>query len=76
MKDLTIKQAMLLEAIDYFINQNGYSPTIRELSSILNVDIKPVFEKLIVLENKGYITTVNGKARTIRVIKHIENDKV
>ena len=74
---LTIKQAMLLEAIEYFINENGYSPTVRELSKILNIDIKPVFEKLIILENKGYISTVNGKARTIKVLKHIEaNEKV
>ena len=66
---------MLLEAIEYFINENGYSPTVRELSKILNIDIKPVFEKLIILENKGYISTVNGKARTIKVLKHIESDE-
>ena len=29
---LTIKQKMLLEAIEWFINEYGYSPTNRELS--------------------------------------------
>ena len=32
---LTIKQKMLLEAIEWFINEYGYSPTNRELANIL-----------------------------------------
>ena len=34
---LTIKQKMLLEAIEWFINEYGYSPTNRELANILKL---------------------------------------
>lgn len=71
---LTIKQKILLEAIEHFIYKNGYSPTIRELANMLNCDTRPIFEKLMVLEEKGYIKTTNGKARSINVIRGIEND--
>ncbi len=66
---LTIKQKMLLEAIQWFIDKNGYSPTIRELASLLKCDTRPVFDKLMKLEEKGYIKTTNGKARSIVVMK-------
>lgn len=68
---LTIKQKMLLEAIEWFINEYGYSPTVRELANILKSDVRPVFEKLLILEDKGYIKTKNGRARTIQIIKKV-----
>lgn len=71
---LTIKQKMLLEAIQWFIDKNGYSPTIRELASLLECDTRPVFDKLMKLEEKGYIKTTNGKARSIQVIRGVDND--
>lgn len=73
MSNLTVKQKMLLEAIEWFINENGYSPTHRELAELLDCDTRPIFEKLMILEKKGYITTKNGKARTIKVVKSCED---
>lgn len=67
--NLTIKQKQLLEAIIWFINEYGYSPTHRELSNIFKCGTRPIFEKLVILEDKGYIKTVSGKCRTIKVLK-------
>ena len=69
---LTIKQKMVLEAIEYLINQNGISPTYTEIANLLKCSVSQVFYKLIILEEKGYISTVNGKARTIKVLRSVE----
>ena len=67
---LTIKQKILLEAITWFINENGYSPTYNELARILESDSSSVFKKVLILEKKGYVSTINGKSRTIKVLKY------
>ena len=72
MKKLSVKQLQIFEAIEYFINQNGVSPTYREIATLLNCDVRQVFEKVLLLEQKGYISTINGKARTIKIIKKVE----
>ena len=73
MKNLTIKQKIVLEAIEYFIKENGYSPTNRELSNMLKCSPSLVFQKLLILEEQGYIKTTTGKARSIVVLKPIDN---
>lgn len=72
MKKLSVKQKQVLEAIQYFIDKNGYSPTLREIASILKCDTRPVFEKLMILEEKGYIKTTNGKSRSIVVLRSVD----
>lgn len=73
MSNLTIKQKIVLEAIEYFINENGYSPTVQELCDLTgNKSKATVFNKLMQLEEKGYISTKNGKARTIKILKGVE----
>lgn len=72
MNDLTVKQKMVLEAIEWFIKTKDYSPTYDELAIILNCNKKTIFEKIMILEEKGYISTVNGKARTIKILKKVE----
>lgn len=70
---LTIKQKQLLKAIEWFINENGYPPTIQELCKLVGNNAKStVFAKLTELERKKYISTVNGKARTIKILKKVE----
>ena len=66
---LTVKQKMLLEAIEWYIAKYGYSPTQKELAQMLKCGTRPIFEKLMVLEAKGYIKTENSKARTIKVLR-------
>lgn len=72
MNKLSIKQKQVLEAIQYFINIHNYPPTNREIANILKCDVNTVFKKLMILEEKGYIKTTNGRARTIQIIKKVE----
>lgn len=72
MVKLTIKQKVLLEAIEWYINKNGISPTVRELSELTNTTSHPTHEKLIKLEELGVISTLNGCARSIKVLIPLE----
>ena len=72
MNKISIKQLQVLEAIEYFVNKNGYPPTNRELAKLLKCDVNTVFKKLMILEEKGYIKTTNGKARSIKVIRGVD----
>lgn len=65
---------MVLEAIEFFISEKGYSPTIREIAELTHTSIGPTFQKVFALEQKGYISTDNGKTRTIKVLKSVEDD--
>ena len=67
---LTIKQKMVLECLDWFINEHGYSPTYRELAKELNSSVDAVYKKVSILMDKGYITGELGKIRTLKVVKH------
>ena len=67
---MTKKQKELYIAIKSFINKMGYSPTVRELCKMTNVKSPATtYAKLIILKKKGYITYVEGKSRTIRILK-------
>lgn len=67
---MTEKQKDLYMAIKSFINKCGYAPTVRELCEMTNVKSPATtFAKLIILKRKGYITYVEGKSRTIKILK-------
>ena len=67
---MTEKQKKLYEAIKSFIEVNGYAPTIRELNVITNIkSTATTHSKLLQLKKKGFITYVEGKSRTIKIIK-------
>jgi repressor LexA len=69
---LTIKQRITLECIDNYINEHGYSPTYQELAAELSCDINTAYKKVVILTDKGYVTSVNGKSRTLKVIKRYD----
>lgn len=78
MVKLTTKQKIVLEAIEWYINEYGISPTIKDIAEMTNTSTHPTHEKLINLEKKGVISTKNGAARSIRVLislEEIENDE-
>lgn len=67
---LTDKQENILNIIKEFINKYGYSPSVREIGKIAKLNSPAtVFTHLKNLKNKGYITYVEGKMRTIRVLE-------
>lgn len=67
---ISYKQKLVLECIENFIEERGYSPTYRELADILHCDINTVYKKVVILMYKGYVVSVNGKFRTLQVVKH------
>lgn len=67
---MTKKQHKLYLAIKDFIKENGYAPTIRELNIMTNTkSTSTVYTKLVQLKKKGYITYVEHKSRTIKILK-------
>lgn len=76
MEKLSIKQKQTLEAIEWFIDRKGFSPTFQELAYILDCNICTVFKKIIILEQKGYISTERHKKRTIRILKGLSECEV
>lgn len=69
MERLTKDQEEVLEKIKLFILKNGYSPSIRELCFFTNKNSPATIHyHLKHLKEKGYITYVEGKNRTIRVL--------
>ena len=78
MVKLTTKQKIVLEAIEWYYDKYGVSPTIKEIAEMTDTSTHPTHEKLINLEKKGVISTLSGKARSIRVLislEEIENDE-
>lgn len=58
----------VLAGIDGFIQENGYSPSIRELSSQLGIKShSSVHFHLEVLEREGFISRHPGRARSCRM---------
>lgn len=63
------------EAIKEFIKVHRYSPSVRELGSILNLSSPAsVKSRINKLAQKGYITYEPNKSRTLKIVKEYEND--
>jgi repressor LexA len=61
-KKLTEKQEKVLEAIEDFMLENGYSPTIRQLGELLGIaNPSAVFKHILSLEKKGYLKRDQGE---------------
>ena len=70
MAKLTRKQEIVLDYIKWFKAINGYSPTINEIQKELKFKYpNSVFKILCSLEDKKFISTQNGKSRTIKVLE-------
>ncbi|WP_430095196.1 MarR family transcriptional regulator [Paenibacillus cisolokensis] len=68
-KPLTRRQYEVLEFIKFFITQNGYSPTVREISEHMGYSsASTAFSIVERLAKKGHVRKNRGP-RTIRVIQ-------
>ncbi|MCI9233834.1 MAG: transcriptional regulator [Bacilli bacterium] len=73
---LTNKQKKVLNAIEYLIEEKGYSPTYQEIANLLNVrNVSNIFNIVMNLEKKGYVSTKQGKSRTIMIVRECEQSK-
>ena len=59
----------ILSAIEAFTSKHGFSPTIRELSSLAGMPQSTVHMRLRWLETHGYITRQPRMARSIALVK-------
>jgi len=63
-KELTQRQRKALRAIEAFVLERGFSPTIRELGKRLGiVNPSAVFKHVLSLERKGYLRREGGELR-------------
>ena len=68
MNALTPKEQMIFDFIKTTLRENGYSPSIRDIRTALNIkSTSTVHTYLERLERKGYIHKENGKSRTLRI---------
>lgn len=70
MKKLTEKEELIYKTIKEFITTNGYSPSMRELCKLTKIkSTASISNYLESLKDKGYITYIPNKNRTVRVIE-------
>lgn len=63
---MTKKQRIIYDAIQEFIELNGYSPSIRELCELVGLrSTATMFVHLKKKKEKGYLTYKEGQSRTI-----------
>jgi repressor LexA len=63
-KELTERQNKALKALESFILEHGYSPTVRQLGKILGIaHPSAVFKHLLSLERKGYLERAKGEVK-------------
>ncbi len=67
---LNFKKKVLLEKIELYINEHGYSPTVRELADLFGVKSTSTMHGYLErLQKDGYISKLGTMPRTIKVLK-------
>lgn len=68
-EQITERQKELLVWIIEYIAENKYAPTIKEMEKAMGVrSVAPIQNLLRRLREKGYVTWIDGRARTIQVL--------
>lgn len=67
MKELTKKQAKLVEFIREFITSSGHSPTYKEIAGHFKVNVNAIQQSVAALAKKGFIERSGGMARGIKL---------
>ena len=68
---LNDKESKLLTSIVKYIDENGYSPSIRDLRELSGIkSTSTVYKYLKRLEEKGYIERRENSPRALRVVVH------
>lgn len=80
---LTPRQVQVLRLIACFCDRQRYSPTIAELAGQMQISRSTAFEHLGELQRKGLVSTVSGRARSLKLtskgrglLEHIEGERV
>jgi len=67
-KEITQIQRDVLNYIAQFIDENSYPPTVREISEHFGKSIRAVQDNMTALQKKGYISLVQKKSRSIKIL--------
>ena len=71
-ENLTEPQNELYEWIKYYVREFQHSPTIRQMMQAMNLKSPaPIQSRLKHLQEKGYITWQEGKARTLKLVDKV-----
>ena len=68
-RDLTAKQARVLDFIGQWIHEQGYPPTFQDLAQELHLTEKNARDYVLILERKGYLRRQPNVARGITLLK-------
>ena len=71
MKGITDRQKEVLEFISGFTEENGFPPTVREISEHFEISIRAVQDHIIALQKKGYLSQSQKRSRSIRVLSDV-----
>lgn len=72
MELLTKKQESIYQSIKRYIKENKEAPTVRELAQIHNKSISTIYDYIVKLKDKGYITYIEHGARSIRIKRKVK----
>jgi len=71
---LTKRQKDIYQFIEDYLNINGYSPSMEEIGAHFGISsMNGVHKHLKVLEERGYITRMSNRARSIELIPEVES---
>ena len=68
MKGITDRQKEVLTFISDFTKENGYPPTVREISEHFAISIRAVQDHILALQKKGFLSQSQKRSRSIRVL--------
>ena len=71
-RNLSPRKIEILNLINHFISNLRYSPTIREIAEHLSLSRTTVFEHIADLQENGYLSTSQGKARSLKLTTRSE----
>lgn len=73
MKGITERQKEVLEFISGFTEENGFPPTVREISEHFQISIRAVQDHIIALQKKGFLSQSQKRSRSIRVLSDMRD---
>jgi repressor LexA len=75
-EDLTPRQKEVFLKICGFMEEHGYAPSLREVCELAGLKSTNAADDLLhLLQVKGYISRVPRIARSIKILRHVEEKK-
>lgn len=69
MATLTKRQQQIYNFVEWYIDDNYYAPTLQEIADFTNTSKSNIKRHIDNMRDLGYITFIERKSRTIKLIK-------